>query len=173
VESEVEAELAVDGLAQLLQDGWICKDQESFVFASPFILYVASVQLFSSYQLDDKTSDFKEFLFMVLQKLDPTKLRESLGRATNDILLEHSWQMEFYRVASSCLGRQSHISPDVRHIFGSSGYIDFYVNGDKQWGIELTREGSKVQEHQTRFTGIFPYPTQRNSCFRFLHKQCT
>jgi hypothetical protein len=66
-----------------------------FVFASP-IVYIASVQLFSDYQQDDKKSNFTEFLFMVLQQLNSTTLQESLGKSTNDVLLEHSWQMEFY-----------------------------------------------------------------------------
>lgn len=146
---------SIDGLTQLLREGWVCKIGDNIMFSSPLILYVAAIQLFSSYRMSDETSSFVEFMFLCLQRLDPENLRNSLGRGSNRILLERSWQMEFYRAATSCLGRQSHISPDVGHIFGSSGYIDFYVNGDKQWAIELTREGLQVQEHEKRFTGIY------------------
>ncbi len=56
--------------------------------------------------------------------------------------------MEFYRAAASLLSSNHMISPDVGYVFGSNGYLDFYVNGSKlQWGIELLREGQKEKEH--------------------------
>jgi hypothetical protein len=33
----------------------------------------------------------------------------------------------------------------------SRGSLDFFINGDLQWGIELVRGGSKIQEHRDRF----------------------
>lgn len=136
---EVKDNDKVDGLAYLVREGWVCKVHNTVVtFASPLTLYVTSVQLFSSYRVDDVTSNFMEFLFLTLQKLDPTNLRKSLVSCTDDILLERSWQMEFYRAASACLGRKSHISPDRTH-FRIFWVMYFYVNGDKQWEIAHTR----------------------------------
>ncbi|CAG8549634.1 5510_t:CDS:2 [Funneliformis caledonium] len=43
------------------------------------------------------------------------------------------------------------ISADVGPVFGSAGFLDFYVNGDCCWGIELTREGSLLKKHEERF----------------------
>lgn len=155
VEDLPSGSLQTDGLTQLIREGWVCKTGDRVTFSSPVIVYVASIQLFGAYRMNDEISNFVEFLFLCLQRLDPANLRDSLGRGNDDTLLERSWQMEFYRAATTCLGRKSHISPDVGHVFGSSGYIDFYVNGDKQWAIELTREGSEVREHESRFTGIY------------------
>ncbi len=59
--------------------------------------------------------------------------------------------MEFYRAAASLLSSKQMISPDVGYVFGSNGYLDFYVNGKLQWGIELLREGQKEKEHSDRF----------------------
>ena len=46
-----------------------------------------------------------------------------------------------YRVASTAVTEDSTISPDVGPIFGASGFLDFYVNGELSWGVELLREG--------------------------------
>ena len=40
---------------------------------------------------------------------------------------------------------QSHLSKIV------TGELDFYINGDKQWCLELLRLGDKIGEHVARF----------------------
>lgn len=90
-------------------------------------------------------------------------LQANLGVGAGGVFLESVWQMEFYRAATSALSVTSHISPSVGHLFGSTGQLDFYVNGNKRWLIEITRtplfpsnlsnigEGSLLQEHSLRF----------------------
>ena len=34
---------------------------------------------------------------------------------------------------------------------GSLSTIDFYINGELNWGIELLRKGNKIEEHMKRF----------------------
>lgn len=55
------------------------------------------------------------------------------------------------------LPSEHQISPSVGHTFDISGRVDFYINDDLKWMIELTREGSKLKEHIARFTpgGIY------------------
>lgn len=136
-EMEAKAKQTVDphkegAFSQLVRQG-LCKTQDGFSFASPLILHVASIELFKSQNMDDQTSTLTKFLFMVLQKLDPKNLRETLGGDTGKV--ERSWQREFFRVAELCLR-------EVGPIFGSSGRFGFYVR-DKQWGIELTHESRR------------------------------
>ena len=33
----------------------------------------------------------------------------------------------------------------------SADYLDFYVNGEYFWGIELLREGDRAEGHMSRF----------------------
>jgi len=84
-------------------------------------------------------------------------LANSLGVGTDELPLERTWQMEFYRIAWSHLPRGTYLSADVGSVFGSNGQLDFYVNTQKKWGIELLREGSKISEHCERFSskGIY------------------
>ena len=43
-------------------------------------------------------------------------------------------------------------SVDVGAVFGSSGFLDFTIHDNNiLWGIELLREGSKLEEHVSRF----------------------
>jgi len=121
-------------------------------FSSPLISYLATISLCSSDRpAADQVKDIDEFIIMCLQRLRQSFLQNSKGRGSEDKLLERSWQMEFFRAATSCLGRDTHISPDVGHIFGTTGFLDFYVNDTKQWAIELTREGDELGEHVSRF----------------------
>ena len=39
-------------------------------------------------------------------------------------------------------------SVDAGISFGSRGYIDFYVNDDKKWAIEILRDGDRLLEHR-------------------------
>ena len=43
------------------------------------------------------------------------------------------------------------ISPDIGLIYGSSGFLDFYVDSEFQWGVELMREGANSADHYNRF----------------------
>ena len=47
--------------------------------------------------------------------------------------------------------RGAKVSADVRAVFGAVGVLDFYVNGDLCWGVELLREGNKISKHAQRF----------------------
>ena len=41
------------------------------------------------------------------------------------------------------------IVPSAQHI---KGRIDFFINGDIRWGIELVRNGKGLDEHSNRFS---------------------
>jgi hypothetical protein len=44
--------------------------------------------------------------------------------------------------------------PDVGTVFGTAGYVDFYVNINDgwDWAIELVRDGKDLHQHQEKFT---------------------
>jgi hypothetical protein len=75
--------------------------------------------------------------------------------------LERTWLMEFYRAVTQALPYDVFISPDVGTYFGSSGYIDFFVD-DNHWGIELLRDGQDASDHKSHFEGI--YKAIRKAC---------
>ncbi|CAG8580084.1 14624_t:CDS:10 [Gigaspora margarita] len=84
------------------------------------------------------------------------------NRFGNDCrLLERVWQMEFYRASMQVLPADIYASIDVGAVFGSEGYLDFYVNDQHNWTVELLRDGDKLQEQRYqkdgRYTSILKY----------------
>ena len=75
----------------------------------------------------------------------------SFGVGKDKRLLERTWQMEFYRVATQVLPNTVYISPDVGADFGSRGFVDFFVDDDRKWVIELLRDGERAEDHENRF----------------------
>ena len=43
------------------------------------------------------------------------------------------------------------LSVDVRKMFVSEEYIDFYINDDKHWVVGVLQGGEKLSGHQWRF----------------------
>ncbi|RUP43812.1 hypothetical protein BC936DRAFT_136697 [Jimgerdemannia flammicorona] len=60
--------------------------------------------------------------------------------------------MEWYRTALTVVPVGASVSPDVGSVFGSDGFLDFYVNGKGySWGVELLREGDRMHGHARSF----------------------
>ena len=120
-------------------------------FSAPITRIILSHRLFTSSLAKSPTTSFEDFLTRTIERFCPTKLINSLGKGVNSYLLERTWQMEWYRSATTVVPMDATVSADVGPVFGSSGFLDFYVNGSHSWGIELLREGDKLQEHANRF----------------------
>ncbi|RPB23149.1 hypothetical protein L211DRAFT_850154 [Terfezia boudieri ATCC MYA-4762] len=104
-------------------EGWL-------QFTAPIMRTTLGLYLFSkgrSSQLH--TTNFEEFILRTIERMRPSILKNSLGRGT-DYLLERIWQFEWYRTAMTAVPSDAVVSPDVGAVFGSPGYLDFYVNGD-------------------------------------------
>lgn len=61
-------------------------------------------------------------------------------------LYEAAVHFEVYRAIANIY---PDVSPEVGGYFGIKGFIDFYINDQKKFGIELLREGplSRLHEH--------------------------
>jgi hypothetical protein len=81
----------------------------------------------------------------ILELFQPQSLR-SVGRNGN--LYDRIYQ-EFYRSCYLIAPTKCHL--DVGAIYGSNGFLDFYFEGDIQFGFELLRNGVKINGHGNRF----------------------
>jgi len=137
---------------------------DSFIFPSPAIESVVLKRLFGRRQDNDSKfikNGIINFSKEVVTRMKPSIFESSLGTSVDGTLYERQWQVEFYRAAVSALPSNCNISPDVGSVFDSKGYIDFYINHNVCWGIELLREGKGAAEHQRRFAkgGVYdPIP---------------
>ena len=85
----------------------------------------------------------------ILELFQPQTLLNSLSVGRNGNLYERIYQDEFYRSCFLIAATKCH--PDVGAIYGSAGFLDFYIDGDIQWGFELLRNGVKINGHLNRF----------------------
>jgi hypothetical protein len=88
-------------------------------------------------------------LIRILELFQPQSLLNSLSVGRNGTLNERIYQDEFYR--SCFLVSPRKCLPDVGAIYGSTGYLDFSIDGDIQLGFELLRNGVKINGHLNRF----------------------
>jgi len=69
---------------------------------------------------------------------------------------EAAFQQLFNETISSLLPSNNTITPefDTKALLDGkevTGELDFYINGDLQWALELLRNGDRLQEHMRRF----------------------
>ncbi|CAG8518293.1 3254_t:CDS:2 [Funneliformis caledonium] len=144
-------------IKNFLKIGLLVKDVNSTQpkFTAPILLIILSHHMIDSnlksLQRDPTSQDFNEFLIRSIERMSQHILLESYGRGVNSRLYEAGWQNEWYRSAVSVVPIGTSISANVGYVFGSDGYLDYYVNGEICWGIELTREGNRLAEHANRF----------------------
>ena len=136
------------------------RNEQVLDFAAPLLraIYI-HYRLGSTMHASSPPEDFHDFLIKVFAAMNPMVLRKSLGIGTDGRLLERVWQMEWYRAATQILPENIHASVDVGAVFGSCGYIDFYVDDNRNWAIELLRDGEKGEEHLKRFLTDGTYGT--------------
>ncbi|KAL6044349.1 Penicillin acylase family protein [Balamuthia mandrillaris] len=148
------------------------------VFVAPVIRSVFLHHLYRSPLQKDLTSDFDEFVLNSISRLNPHVLKNTLSRVRDGLPVERQWQMEYYRAATTALPANC-MSPDVGPYFArrdlrNAGKLDFYVNGELSWAIELLREGSEASQHKARFgpNGIYKdIPISRYALLDFRSTQ--
>lgn len=125
---------------KLVKAGVLVKIESYLEFSAPLIENIYIKKLYTERRPLHGSEDLDGFIVDCAQNFSKKALQLSFGRGKDDILYERQWQMEFYRVATSVLPERHGISADVGKIFDADGLIDFYINGQLQWGIELLRE---------------------------------
>lgn len=133
---------------------------EEVCFISSLVELVCFHKLLGSERPKEVPSSLEDCVLKILSLIKPSFLKNSKGFGTKKRLNERSWQMEFYRVATSVLPQQHHISADLQRINVTEtsdgeelgGALDFYINDGLDWAIELLREGDRMEKHSERFT---------------------
>jgi hypothetical protein len=126
-------------------------------FASPLIKNLFIHQYSFAKIMQDPTrvwtqDQLGQFLIEVLKRFSPTSLQTCLSHGCKNTLLEYVWQKEFYRCAFSLLPSSRYsLSPEIGYAFDINGRIDFYINNDLKWAVELVKDSDKLISHLERF----------------------
>ena len=104
---------------------------------------------------DDLTPESLDALVVqAVRRMSAKRLRDTLE---NSFPKEATFQHLFNEAMSTLLPLTNYIIPELRTFaFDSSGNLvsgelDFYINGDLQWCLEILRLGDKIGEHLARF----------------------
>jgi hypothetical protein len=148
IDADVLRPLIVGGTLVLLKK----RSTDRLAFSAP-IIRMAYISNAYGRTLQDSLQprNLPETVIEAIKRMNPNYLKNSLSLGEKNRLVERQWQNEFYRALCSMLSINDYVSPDVGQVFGSKGAIDFYINGNKKWAVELLREGDRMDEHEERF----------------------
>jgi hypothetical protein len=129
--------------------------EQGFVLPTP--LHTASLSWMLVPSQIDLPCDLIELVLKVITRFKYSQLTLPIRRAGDDavgisVAPEAQYQDEFYRALHDFTKGSIQVSPEFATAGGVSkaGRIDFFV-ASKAWGIEITRDGKKLQEHSDRF----------------------
>jgi len=128
-------------------------DQLCYCFASPLIQFRWSWLLNPPLGYVLPYQNLLDLIKAALELFRPNQLRlDGRHAGTNTHRPpEAQYQVELYRCLHDITGGSVRVSPEYATAKGHKpGRLDFFLPG-KEWGIELTRDGSNLQEHADRF----------------------
>ncbi|KAJ7293189.1 hypothetical protein C8J57DRAFT_18719 [Mycena rebaudengoi] len=144
--------------------GWVTLEEHgsSFTvdFPSPFHRSRLSYLLCGASKLPPAVDAMSlvEFVATVVASFSRNALlepaRHTTGPNSAPSIPEAQWQTLFYLCAYRVAGGAGlWLSPEygTGQRFSAIGRIDFYVKGTKRWGIEVLRDGDRMEEHLRRF----------------------
>ena len=131
-------------------------------FVLPTPLHAVSLSWMLEPSEVELPSDLNKLVWEVLGLFKYSRLAFPIRRArpvdSTDQPPEAQYQDEFYRSLHEFTKGSILVSPEFASASGASvaGRIDFYI-ASKKWGIEITRDGKKLQQHSDRFgtTGAY------------------
>lgn len=154
IEDESIAPEILSKLEEAYELGFIDSNaDEQYCFPSPLTRQIWSWHILPSLNYQLPYSDLLSFVTATVTRFRPLQLTGSDRRvgASDRRPPESQYQEEYYRCVHEITDGNVGISPEYGTAAGTrAGRIDFFIPSNK-WGIELTRDGSKLNEHASRF----------------------
>ncbi|MBX9702542.1 MAG: hypothetical protein K2X39_00165 [Silvanigrellaceae bacterium] len=154
-DSDLHADLIKSGIFVVV-DG---EGEELYIeFVCPLIrrafMYVAFPPEFQ--EPYPSNNNLYQFVKDCLRQFRTKSFSETLSIFPETNFPESKFNVEFFYVARKLLGTRGKIDPEVGKVFlidveSKSPAVDFYINGDLKWAIELMVEGDRLREHLGRF----------------------
>jgi len=157
MEGELQKQNEKKALQKCFRNGWLYATMDNvYTFTTPLhqglIEYYLGNQPSNCSTIPD--TDLLTFSIKVIRLFSPHQLSQrKLGASAVQRPPEAQFQDEFYR----CFHEYTKGSLISYPEYGNaSGRIDFYIPV-KEWGVELIREGDRLEDHHSRFIGAGAY----------------
>eukprot|EP01105_Mastigella_eilhardi_P026797 TRINITY_DN78_c0_g3_i3.p1 TRINITY_DN78_c0_g3~~TRINITY_DN78_c0_g3_i3.p1 ORF type:complete len:399 (+),score=71.54 TRINITY_DN78_c0_g3_i3:636-1832(+) len=144
--------------------------RKHFYFSSPALARCYYSRFFCTSRALTMPADIDALLKQTLTKIPVYELKNSLGCNVDTELSERTWQMQFFSKLTESLPAKCCVSPDVGALFGTSGKLDFYINGTTRWALELLINGKGIKEHFERFSQLYSAIPRKD--FRLVDLRC-
>lgn len=185
----VDPELTIedDGLRRCFHSGWLHADKVStdegektaYIFSSPLHRWFVEWKLCNKIpRISFETSSILQLVLDVIAKFSPRLLsaEQRIGPGCIQRPPEAQYQDEFYR---SCHAISDGSLMTFPEFSTGKGRVDFYIPS-RPWGVELLRDGDRLNQHHGRFSDSGSYGTTlaledyivldcRNTVPRYLH----
>ena len=146
-------------------------DFSSATFISPLIESLCFYSMNEArMRPENPPDDFDEFILQSLQHLKPSVLLQNKGK---DRPLEGVWNNELYQAMTSLLPRKNFVHSQFGREMGTMGLVDFYVNGQLKWVIEILIDGDRLKIHEDKFKpkGLYSkIPANKIAIIDFRHE---
>ena len=149
---------------KLARNGYInCENTSEFLFASDLIYRIFFDRFLRNRTPIELEINLEGFILMTIERMSSSRLCKANEFKYDHVLYERAYQMEFYEAMSNFVPLKHSINVDVpppkllqkkmKNKKEKRGFLDFYLNESKKWGIELMREGiiDKIRKHLARF----------------------
>jgi hypothetical protein len=145
-------------LETLIKCGVMFQENGKYEFTSTLAKRYYFRKIFPS-RPTELPKSLKELVLNAIEKMSSIVLEKSVV-SSEDFPKEAVFQQEFFAGLQASLPPQCSICPELSKTFADvhsrqttiSGEIDFFINGDLRWGIELLVNGGKIGEHMERFS---------------------
>ena len=128
------------------------------------------MNLFYGFRGRSNPNSLIDLVKLAIKSMSASVLNQSVVVSTGDFPKEATFQHLFIAALAAHTTATTSICPELSRLFPStvaceateengiiSGEIDFYLNGDLRWGIELLIRGRNIGEHVERFGDFGKY----------------
>ena len=111
---------------------------------------ISGIKLFtapiSTQSSEQSAVTFDTFLLVTFERMRASALRQSLSRQSpnSSRLMEREWQHIWCGAANTAVPLGNLIITVAGPVYGSPNYLDFYIGGTLQWGVEIITEGIRT-----------------------------
>ena len=139
--------------SQLIKLGLLTLKNDVVKFSSPIAQKYVYTKLFP-YRSLNLPVNIEELVNFAISNMSASLLQRSVATSSNLFPKEAVFQRVFMHGLALSTPTSCYICPELSKDFSLTkidGEIDFYINGQLNWGLELLVNGSGISEHIDRF----------------------
>lgn len=168
-----------EGFARLIEAGILVGGESLYQFSSPYAKRYFFHYLFQGKRAEKYPENLKKLVLAVIGSMSSSQLQKST--VPGDFPKEAAFQQVFVVGLAANTPPHVCICPELGRVFPAvegkepekiEGEIDFYIDGDIRWGIEIHIKGDRLQDHLARCAPTGKYGALNMKSYVVLDFRC-